>query len=111
MTELIARALTELDQSTDALVTADPEDLAALANAVVSRANAITKITFLLDEGEPPSAEIRDRIVGALAAGDKASRHIVKLRQQTAEEWSRLARIRTEACEPERPHRQINVSA
>jgi ABC-type sugar transport system ATPase subunit len=94
MSGALEAALKDLDESTEALLEADIEDVVAVCKALERRADAITKVAFLIDE--QPQASDRgavDRLGDALARGEQATRRALRMKQDATEEWTRLNQI------------------
>ena len=109
MSTLIDRALQDLDQSTDALLTANPSDVVAICSALEKRADAITRIAFLVEDESAHDPLVLNRLGSALTRGDRATRQVLDMRQDAIEEWGRLNQLmRGMAVTPEP---EINYSA
>ena len=93
MDALLERALCDLDRSTDDLLQADLEDAEAMCKALERRADAITKVAFLIEDHSGRNEATRDRLSAALARGEQAVRRVLDIKQDTTVEWARLRQI------------------
>lgn len=109
MSNALEKALRELDQATDALLGADDSDVVTVCSALERRADAITKIAFLVEEPGGHTPDTLQRLNEALSRGDQATRRILHMRQDAIEEWGRLNQLRRGVSETREP--AINYSA
>lgn len=92
----LENAIRELEQTTDHLLSTEFSDLLALATALEHRANAITKVALVAESETLHSAgpDAVERLATMLVRGEEATRRMFKVKQDTAEEWSRVTRAR-----------------
>ncbi|MBS1877419.1 MAG: hypothetical protein JSU00_29675 [Acidobacteria bacterium] len=93
MDSQLDKALQDLEQSTEALLEASQADLLGLCAALEKRADAITRIAFLVEVECVSSPDALERLSAALERGDGATRKALKMRQDAIEEWSRLNQL------------------
>jgi hypothetical protein len=92
----LEHAIAELERRTDTLLATEFSDLLALADALEHRADAITKVALVV-ESETDRAGARqavERLAALLVRGEEATRRMFRVKQQTAEDWSRANRAR-----------------
>ena len=89
----LERALRELELSTDDLLEADVVNLAAVCNALVRRADAITKLPFLMEQNRGTNGATLERLSVAMARGEQAVRRALDIKQDATVEWGRLRQI------------------
>jgi hypothetical protein len=107
---LLERALSDLDQSTNDLLDADTEDIGAVCDALERRADAITKMAFLMEENLGRSEATLKRLSSALSRGDAAARRALDMKQDASVEWTRLNQILRGYTNGSRRHTATDVS-
>ncbi len=85
-------ALKNLEQSTEALLRADMQDVMAVCRALERRANAITEVASIVEDARGERSAF-DRVSAALASGDEAARRALGMKRDATEEWMRLHRV------------------
>jgi hypothetical protein len=93
MSTTLETALQDLDQSTDALLNVEQSDIPAVCSALERRADAITKIAFLVEEAASHEAGTLERLAEALCRGDEATRKVLRMKRDATDEWSQLNRL------------------
>jgi hypothetical protein len=93
MNSRLENALKDLEASTDALLEVDLQDVVAVCRALERRADAITRVAFLMEEVGQLRPAVGDRLSAALARGDRAARHALRMKLDAIEEWTRLNQI------------------
>lgn len=108
-------ALSRLEQATDSLLSTEFNDLAALALALESRADALTLLA--LAAGDEPAPHVPEdtltRMTQVLVRGEEATRKLITQRRELAADWSRqnqVARAQSETASEPTPA-QLDVCA
>jgi hypothetical protein len=109
MSTALEAALDDLDHSTDALLTTERSDILALCSALERRADAITKIAFLVEDATEQDASALDRLAGVLSRGDQATRKVLRMKRDAIEEWMRLNQLLRGLATA--PHHELDCSA
>ena len=112
MNSQLETALRELDQTTDDLLEIEIGDVIAICRTLEQRADAITKLAFIMEENGGAGAAAMERVSAALARGEQATRRALRMKLDAIEEWTRLNQIMRglDSASPRVTH-EINCSA
>ena len=89
----LERALRDLELSTEDLLEADVKSFSGVCNALARRANAITKLAFLMEQNRGRNVATIERLSTVKARGDQAVRRALDIKQDATAEWARLQQI------------------
>ncbi len=100
-TAMLKAALKDLETSTDALLEANIDDVVAVCTALEHRADAITRVAFLMEESGAKDDLTLESLAAALARGEGATRRALGMKLDATEEWQRMSRMGQVHGQPE----------
>ncbi len=92
MNPSIETALKDLEQSTQALLETNMDDVAAIGLALERRADALTRVAALVEDSTDVDGAAQ-RLALAVSRGEEAKLRALNIKRDATEEWISLNRI------------------